>query len=193
MGSRYNVPNASILMLKIDLSQAVTIIQNEGVLLNGTETLIGFCGLASSQKAAQTIKQLKLRDEKKAFIVLTNDIESISKWILSPTPEQYQNMLSTTTPTTWLIPKSSQCPDYLAPYFETLAVRFPKHSQLRQLINEIGAPIISTSANISNGQPTTDVYAAAALFPTVPFLYPVLPMTGVASTIIDLSSHRVIR
>jgi L-threonylcarbamoyladenylate synthase len=180
-------------MKEINLKTAIELIQREEVILHGTETLLGFCGLATSESAAETIKQLKGRDNKKGFIILTNTLDAIKDWIIPLTAEQQQQITERDTPTTWLVPKSDLCPKHLTSAFPTLAIRVPKHSQIQELIHQIGAPVISTSANISQEPPSTDIIKTSKVFPSIPVLKPILAMTGTPSNIIDLSSHHIVR
>ncbi|MDA9832194.1 Sua5/YciO/YrdC/YwlC family protein [Gammaproteobacteria bacterium] len=180
-------------MIAIDLVKAAKLIKNEGVVLHGTETVLGFCGLASSKVAAEKIKQLKGRDNEKGFIVLTNSIDAVRDWIQPLSAADKATLVQKKTPTTWLIKKSNTCPKHLTNTLITLAIRIPCHAQINALIDEIGAPIISTSANLSQRASSTDIHMTSHIFPSVPVLKPIQAMTGVASTIIDLSSQMIIR
>lgn len=193
MGSKYSAPNANMSMKEVNLKTAIELIRNEAVILHGTETLLGFCALADSKTAAQSIMELKGRDHKKGFIVLTNTLDAIKDWITPLTAEQQRQITERDSPTTWLVPKSKMCPRHLTSEFTTLAIRVPKHSQIQAIIDQVGAPIISTSANLSQEPASTDIIQTSQIFPSIPVLKPILTMTGKPSTIIDLSSHNIVR
>lgn len=60
-------------------------------------------------------------------------------------------------PVTWLIPVKSTVSGLLIGEHDTLAVRVTAHPVARQLCEQFGKPIVSTSANIAGHEPARSI------------------------------------
>ena len=58
--------------------------------------------------------------------------------------------------TTWVVPSNVNCPPWLKRN-NTVAIRLTKHETVKLLCDHMNAPIISTSANLSNSQYDGDI------------------------------------
>ena len=178
----------------VDLDVAAKIILNQGTIIQATEGVFGFSALATSENGAKTILKLKGRETKKGFIVICRDIEEIASWI-EPLNESQRKLIADDHghPTTFLISKTKDCPQYLCGEHSSLAVRIPKHKQMLDLLQQCAEPLISTSANLSGKPASTDINAINKCFPDTAVLNPEIKMSGRPSRIIDLNSAVQIR
>ena len=103
---------------------------------------------------------------------------SINSELRTPNSE-----LSELRPTTYILPRSvwqPQLGDLVAPNLPaddgSLGIRVPQHDFCQQVISRLGAPLVSTSANLS-GRPSPATYADIdpELFSRVDYCVPPLP------------------
>ncbi len=121
------------------------------VMLYPTDTIWGIGCSAVSEEAISKIFMLKRRSLEKSMIILVNNIEMIQNYTrfnLAPIKER---VLEMETPTTFIIPQVFNLSPSLIKEDGTIAFRIPKHEFCIELLNQLCAPIISTSANISGG------------------------------------------
>jgi len=124
-----------------------------------TETVYGLAANAYKDSAVKKIFSLKKRPKNNPLIVHYHDIDSLKQDCLidnnftklykkfSPGPITYVLQLK----------KDSKISKYVTNNKKSLAVRFPKHPQLRNLLKQLDYPLAAPSANI-----TTKVSAVKA-------------------------------
>ena len=118
-------------------------------MLYPTDTIWGLGCSAVSEEAIRKVFMLKRRSLEKSMIILVNNIEMIQEYTrfnLAPIKER---ILEMETPTTFIIPQVFNLSPSLIKEDGTIAFRIPKHEFCIELLNQLSAPIISTSANIS--------------------------------------------
>ena len=149
---RFSPYNPCFYIMNLELNQALHILQKPGVILTPTETVIGISCSALSKKQISRIYKIKNRPDSKAFIVLVDSISMVEHYIkgISQLQKEY---LNSEEPTTVILNDIIGLPKNLIAEDGSLAFRITKHPELKQLINQLGEPIVSTSANLS-GQPT---------------------------------------
>jgi len=136
-----------------DINQIVQILEREGVIAYPTDTIWGLGCAISSEKAYQRIASIKGRDKKKPFILLVDSVDMLKEHIdyLHPRVETLLNLHD--RPLTLIYDFPKNLPDYALADNGTIGIRVVKDSFCRDLINRLGQPIVSTSANFSNNPP----------------------------------------
>lgn len=136
------------------------------VLAYPTETVYGL-GTATTDPALERLARLKGRPEGKPFLVLISGLEMLSGLGLSLTPaarvlgrEFWPGPL-----TLVLRGGEGHLPERLRGREGGIAVRWTSHRPLARLIERIGYPITSTSANHPGGAAAPGAERIAALFP----------------------------
>lgn len=134
------------------LTTATKVLQTGGTLLYPTDTLWGIGCDGSNRSAVEQIYRIKQRDHSKAMLVL------VSAAMLSNRIPMHvrQLLLAEGRPTTVIIPRhwlQTPVADNLTADDGSIGVRVPQHSFCRQLLEMLGQPIVSTSANLS-GRPS---------------------------------------
>lgn len=119
-------------------------------ILYPTDTIWGLGCDARNRDAVERLYSLKQRDHSKSMIVL---VES-GEWRVE----------SGERPTTYILPRSQwhdtmhlAVADNIPAADGTLGVRMPKHTFCQEVIRLLGAPLVSTSANLS-GRPSPRNY-----------------------------------
>ena len=136
------------------LDEALNILQKPGVILTPTETVIGISCSALSENQISRIYKIKNRTSSKAFIVLVDSISMVEHYTKNINQLQ-KEYLNSEEPTTVILKDITGLPKNLIAEDGSLAFRITKHPELKKLINHLGIPIVSTSANLS-GQPTAN-------------------------------------
>ncbi|MBQ8702996.1 MAG: Sua5/YciO/YrdC/YwlC family protein [Bacteroidales bacterium] len=132
------------------IQQAVTALAQGGVILYPTDTIWGLGCDARNAAAVDKLYAIKERDHSKSMLVL---VES-GKWKVE----------SGERPTTYILPRSVwhdamhlEVAPNLPADDGSLGVRQPRHAFCQELIRRLGAPLVSTSANLS-GHPSPQSY-----------------------------------
>ena len=123
-----------------------------GVIAFPTDTVYGLGCDAFNSTAVERIYEIKNRPKDRQLPLLIADLEQLIT-LAHPIPEIAWLLARRFWPggLTLVLSKANSLPVYLASG-STIAVRFPDHPVCLAIIQQLGNPIIGTSANIS-GQP----------------------------------------
>lgn len=154
------------------LQQAATVLATGGIILYPTDTIWGIGCDAANPSAVEKIYAVKQRDHAKSMLVLALD-----EWVKADNPV-LADLFASQRPTTVIV---NPC---LLPYMPTVAsnlpaadgtvgIRVPRHDLCQQLLQRLGHPIVSTSANFSGQQsPSTFGDIASALTERIDYCVP---------------------
>ena len=103
-----------------------------------------------SKENAGRIIDIKNRDQTKGFIILIPNTDHLSQ-LVTDIPTHAQQLISKfwPGPLTIIFNKQPSIPTIISGFETTIAIRYPKHPLLNQLLTELNEPLITTSANIS--------------------------------------------
>lgn len=138
-------------------SEALRALQQEGTLLYPTDTIWGIGGDARSTTAVEKVYELKQREDSKALICLVANRTMLEEYVGAVHPNLLL-YLEEERPTTVIYPKVKGISLRLCAANGSVGMRIAKDDFCQTLIEALGAPIISTSANIS-GQPSPTSFA----------------------------------
>ena len=127
-----------------EITQALKILQDGGVILYPTDTIWGLGCDATNPDAIQKIYNIKQRKESKALITLVSD-----KKMLKKLTDSVPDTDITSDPTTVIYQNIEGLSDNLLAEDGTAAIRIVQDNFCKQLIEIFGKAIVSTSANIS--------------------------------------------
>lgn len=135
------------------IRQAVVILKQGGVIAFPTETVYGLGASIALPEAASRIYQIKGRDQSKALPLMLSDISQIN-YVADSVPEVAWLLVREfwPGPLTLVVTKSAAVPDLITSGSKTVAIRISSHPVAQAIVEELGAPITGTSANIS-GKP----------------------------------------
>ena len=149
--------------------------QNQIVIIP-TDTIYGFSGRIST--TADRIAHIKGRREDKPFIALIAEPSDIYRYTDYEVPDYLLQLWP--APLTLIVPVKGE---------ETQAFRCPADAWLRNVIAATGDAVYSTSVNRAGQAPLTAIDAICTEFEeAVALVVDDGPLTGLPSTIIDLSS-----
>lgn len=136
------------------LAEIEQILRSGGVVLLPTDTIYGLHALATDQRAADRVAEIKGRSDTKPFVVLGASIGQLQDIGIDIRPDLLNALQSLwPAPLTAILPLRRPIPASRGA--STLAVRIPALDWLRELVAQTG-PLLSTSANRSGEPPITD-------------------------------------
>ncbi len=132
-----------------DISNALCVLEEGGVILNPTDTVWGLGCDATNTKAVEKIFRIKSRTETKSLIILLDNLSELPEYI-EKVPDITADLLaSISNPVTIIYSNARRlAPNVIAPD-GTIGIRIVKDDFCAELIRRFGKPIVSTSANIS--------------------------------------------
>lgn len=125
-----------------------------------TDTIYGLGCLATDKQAIKKIFRIKQRMENKPLLVLIGSLAMAKKYcVISKHQEIFLKYVWTfeNRPTSVILKSKNVLPKELTGSSDALAVRLPKNDFLVKLIKKVGAPLVSTSLNISGLERLTKV------------------------------------
>ncbi len=143
--------------MKIEINNSLNVLKKGGNILYPTDTVWGIGCDATNAKAVSKIFAIKSRAEKKSFIILLDDVESIKNYVEKIPLQVNDLILNYNRPLTIVFPGAKNLAKNLISDDGTIAIRIVQHSFCKNLIKELGKPLVSTSANVS-GTPTPNLF-----------------------------------
>ncbi|MEI6349221.1 MAG: L-threonylcarbamoyladenylate synthase [Bacteroidota bacterium] len=132
-----------------EVKRAVQVLQKGGVILYPTDTVWGIGCNATHKDAVEKIYQIKQRSETKSMILLVDNLERLRQYV-DFVPDMILELLEKAEkPTTIIYPNAKKLPSNLIAIDGSIAIRIVNHEFCKELIRQINAPLVSTSANIS--------------------------------------------
>lgn len=145
-----------------DTSNVVCTLFLGKTILYPTDTVWGLGCDATNIDAVAKIFKLKNRVESKSLVVLVSSMEMLRTYV-GTVPQKAIDIISKTKkPTTIIYSNPKGLAANAIALDNTIAIRIPSHDYCLEIINKLGKPIISTSANIS-GESTPKSFSEISL------------------------------
>ncbi len=138
------------------IQRAVEVLKSGGVIIYPTDTIYGFgCDITRPQ-AVNRIIRIKGRDPKKPLSFVCADLTHISRYAM--VSNFAYRILKRYLPGayTFVLPANRETPRTLRSKSRTVGIRIPNHPVPQALVETLGNPIVSTSANRSDEEVLTD-------------------------------------
>lgn len=146
-------------MLREEVTKALKVVQEGGIILYPTDTIWGIGCDASNTEAVQKIYQLKQRDESKSMIILLDNDNKLLSYVREVPDLAYDLIEFAENPLTLILSGAKNISPALINTDGSIGVRVVKHEFCQQLIQRLRKPLVSTSANIS-GKPSPKTFTA---------------------------------
>lgn len=172
------------------LEQAAGLLRVGELVAFPTDTVYGVGAIAWDREAVGKLYVAKLRALEKAIPILLADPADLDEVARDVSPAVHRLAERFWPgPLTIVVRKSAHVPDAVTSGGDSVAVRIPDHPLARALIRAAGAPLATTSANLSGGpSPVTAQEVAAQLTGRVAMILDGGRCPGgVASTVVDLT------
>lgn len=141
----------------LDLDNAVSHMQEGGIVAVPTESVYGFSCDPSNINSIKRLIKLKKRSLDKGFILIAVNFRQLDEYIY-PLNDSLKQKINVTENVTWVVPAKPNISNLITGKFHnTVAIRITRHTVLKELLKRFGKALISTSANISGQLPTKDM------------------------------------
>lgn len=132
-----------------EVQKIVEVLKKGGVIVYPTDTIWGLGCDATNKKAIEKIYKIKKRIQEKSFIILVGRREDVFNYV-GEVPEILWDLTSQfNNPLTVIYPGAKNLPSNIIAPDGSVAIRITKDDFCKKIIEALGKPIISTSANIS--------------------------------------------
>jgi L-threonylcarbamoyladenylate synthase len=173
-----------------DVTRAVEILRNGGVIALPTETVYGLAADVANPAAIARIYAIKGRPADHPLIVHVHALAALEGYVLAPPPA-----LSALAerfwpgPLTLVVRRGPRTPLSVTGGQDTVAVRIPAHPLAQAILRQFGGALAAPSANrFGRVSPTTAQHVQADLGDAVDLIVDGGPAeVGVESTIVDLT------
>ncbi len=132
----------------LDVSQAQILLLDSDIVGVPTETVYGLAGNAFSEKAVAKIFDAKRRPTFDPLIVHVSNLDMLQR-VVSSIPSAFSPLMEAfwPGPLTLLFQKSTSIPDLVTSGLPKVAVRWPAHPILLELLDSLPFPLAAPSAN----------------------------------------------
>ncbi|KRG69352.1 Sua5/YciO/YrdC/YwlC family protein [Pseudoxanthomonas dokdonensis] len=140
---------------ELDIASAAALLHGGGVLAYPTEAVWGLGCDPLNQRSVERLLAIKQRPVEKGLILIAashSQLRELVDFDALPAPRLSEVRASWPGPHTWVVPASRQTPGWITGQHASVAVRVSAHPTVVALCQAFGAPLVSTSANLS-GQP----------------------------------------
>lgn len=130
-----------------EISRVVEILQNGGIIIYPTDTIYGMGCAINNNKAIEKMAQIKGINLKKDHLsLICHDMSHLSEYA-KVTDNNVFKLLKRNLPGpfTFILPATNNIPKILKANKKTIGYRIPDNSIILKIIQEFGAPILSTS------------------------------------------------
>ncbi len=135
------------------IEEATKIIKKGGIVVYPTDTVYGIGGDATKIEVVKKIYSIKKRDLKKPLLVLVSGLKMLLDYFEPNGREILEIQKHFPGPYAFILKTRKK----LLFGEEEIGVRVPDHYFCRKLSEEVGKPIITTSANISGEEPPASI------------------------------------
>ncbi|MDA0973248.1 MAG: Sua5/YciO/YrdC/YwlC family protein [Bacteroidetes bacterium] len=136
------------LIEKEHIKEAVELLRSGAVLLHRADTIWGLICDATSDQAVESISVIKGRTNAKAYVVLVSSSAMLERYV-KEVPEVAWELIDTAvSPLTIIYPEGRLLSGGVCAADGSIAVRIVKDPLTERLIQQLGKPLISTSANL---------------------------------------------
>ena len=141
----------TVILKDDDLSYAVEVLKNGGLVAVPTETVYGLAANGLDAEAVAKIYEVKGRPAIKPLSLLVPDLE-VAATVCSHIPDSARLLAEAfwPGPLTIVLPRGEAVPEIVTAGGETIGVRCPDHPKTLELLRLAGVPAAAPSANISD-------------------------------------------
>lgn len=136
--------------------QVVNVLENGGVIAYPTDTTYGIGCSIFSRKGVERIYQIKQREKKKPFSFICASQADIAKY--AQVSNYAFKLMKRLLPGayTFVLDATKIVPDLLTTKQKTVGIRMPDNAICSAIVEMLGHPIVTTSANLSGEEPIGD-------------------------------------
>jgi tRNA threonylcarbamoyl adenosine modification protein (Sua5/YciO/YrdC/YwlC family) len=147
------------------ISQAVMILKKGGLIAYPTDTMYGIGCDIFHQKAVKRVHRIKKRPKQKPFSFMCSCLKNISAYGHVSNIAYRLMKKNLPGPYTFVLPGTKLVPKIMLTKQKTVGIRVPDHPICLAIIEELGNPVLNTSAMLDgHNEPVLDGFDVAELF-----------------------------
>ncbi len=130
-----------------DIRQVVDVLRNDGVIIYPTDTVYAIGCDITNTKAVEKVARFKgIKVEKANFSFICSDLSHISDYTKPISNTVFKLMKKNLPgPFTFILEANNNVPKYFKGKKKTVGIRVPDNNIIREIVYELGNPILSTS------------------------------------------------
>ena len=142
----------------MNIDKIVEIINSSGLVISPTDTVYGIMGDALNEDVIRRVYSAKKRSYSKPLILLMSNIDMIKEYTECISSDE-EALINKFLPglMTIILKKNEKINSLICNGGDYVGIRIPDNKDLIEIINRLGRPVISTSANISDKDVITSV------------------------------------
>lgn len=138
------------------IAQVVQCLRDGGIIAYPTDTTYGIGCSIFNKKGIERIYQMKQREHKKPFSFICPDISEVARFCRVSNTAFKIIKRYLPGPYTFVLEATRDVPDLLVTRQKTVGIRIPDNRICLDIVQMLGNPIVTTSANLSGEEPTAD-------------------------------------
>jgi L-threonylcarbamoyladenylate synthase len=142
-----------------EIEKASEVILRGNVILCPTDTIWGLSADARNETAVDKVFEIKQRPTTKSMIVLVDSLEMLEYYVELIPNAAIELLQNASRPTSIIYPNAKNLAQNVPAQNGSVAIRIVNNGFCHDLIQKLGFPIISTSANLS-GSPSPENFSA---------------------------------
>lgn len=130
-----------------DIQKVVEVLRQGGIIIYPTDTVYGMGCDITNTRAVEKVARLKgINIEKSNFSFICSDLSHLSVYARPISNHVFKIIRKNTPgPFTFILEASSNVPKYFKGKKKTVGIRVPDNNIIREIIRELGNPILSSS------------------------------------------------
>lgn len=147
------------------IQDAVNVLKTGGIIAYPTEFCFGLGCDPQNIKAIERLLSIKQRRKEQGVILIAADVKQINHYAdLDAVPDLALIKQTWPGPNTWILPALNSVTNWVKGTHSTIALRIPGYDLCRNLCQEFGGAIVSTSANRHGQESLLDASTVQAEF-----------------------------
>jgi L-threonylcarbamoyladenylate synthase len=140
-------------MIDREIREAARVVSAGGTILYPTDTIWGIGCTATDPGPVDKVYRIKQRSDSKSMLVLVSSEKMLSEYLLTVPEQALELVRPASRPTTVIYPGATGLAANLLAGDGTVGIRITRDEFCCRLIDTLGHPLVSTSANISGMPP----------------------------------------
>ncbi len=173
------------------IQRAVQILHDGGVIAYPTDTVYGLGCDPLNKQAIDRLYQIKGMPRNKPLALICKDLANIAKYAIVENPEYRVLKHFLPGPYCFVLRATREVPRMLTNKQKTVGIRVPDHPVTRALVEELGRPLLSTTAGLPDEEAIADPWTIDATFPALDLVLEADVCGTTPTTVVDLSEGDV--
>jgi tRNA threonylcarbamoyl adenosine modification protein (Sua5/YciO/YrdC/YwlC family) len=170
------------------IAHAVKILKNGGVIVYPTDTIYGLAADIYNKNAIERIFKIKKVSNQKLLSLIFPDLKQIADWVHVSNGVFRVMKRALPGKYTFILPASKEVPKSLLKKRRTMGIRVPDNEVSRQLVEELGNPLVSSSVPKGEDDYFTDPEEIAEMFRyDIDLILDAGIMPNLPSTVVDFT------